>query len=138
MLRTFKVTLQAIAIVGLFAMASPASAEGQEGAVQAGAVQLAFHENSQTAMLPTGAISLRVIDRVGGPTLKGPIKWRIMTYGRDDNGLRHQIALATGSLVEFQLPAAWYIVYARLPDQELRHPVQVTAGKSFKYTLVKK
>ena len=133
MLRTLNYTLQAVAIIGLFAMVTPAFAAGP-----AGAVQLAFHENSQTAMLPSGAISLRVIDRVGGPTLKGPIKWRIMTYGRDDNGQRHQIAVTTGSRVELVLPAAWYIVYAQLPDQEIRHPIQVIAGKTFKYTLVKK
>ncbi len=112
--------------------AAPAPAGGS-----AGAVQLAFHDNAQTATLPAGKISLRVIARVGGPTLKVPIKWRIMTYGRDDNGLRHQIAQATGSRVELVLPAAWYIVYARLPDRELRHPIEVTAGTSFKYTLVK-
>jgi len=133
MLRTLNYALQAIAIIGLFAMATPAFAAGP-----AGAVQLAFHENSQTAALPAGAISLRVIDRVGGPTLKVPIKWRIMTYGRDDNGQRHQIAETTGSRVELVLPAAWYIVYAQLPDQEIRHPIEVTAGKTFKYTLVKK
>ncbi len=133
MLRTLSFTVQAIAIIGLFAMTAPAFAGGP-----AGAVQLAFHEKSQTAALPAGRISLRVIERVGGPTLQAPIKWRIMTYGRDDSGQRHKIAEVTGSTVELVLPAAWYIVYARLPDQELRHPVEVTAGKSFKYTLVKK
>ncbi len=133
MLRTLSFALQAIAIIGLFAMTVPAFAAGP-----AAAVQLAFHENSQTAALPAGTISLRVIERVGGPTLKVPIKWRIVTYGRDDAGQRHQIAEVTGSTVELVLPAAWYIVYAQLPDQELRHPIEVTAGKSFKYTLVKK
>ena len=132
MLRTLSFALQAIAIIGLFAMTAPAFAGGP-----AGAFQLAFHENSQTAALPAGRISLRVIGRVGGPTLKAPIKWRIMTYGRDDAGQRHKIAEATGSTVELVLPAAWYIVYAQLPDRELRHPIEVTAGKSFKYTLVK-
>jgi hypothetical protein len=133
MLRTLSFTFQAIAIIGLFAMTAPAFAGGS-----AGAVQLAFHENTQTAVLPSGTISLRVIERVGGPVLKAPIKWRIMTYGRDNNGQRHLIAETTGSMVELQLPAAWYIAYAELPDQELRHPVEVTAGKSFKYTLVRK
>jgi hypothetical protein len=133
MLRTLSFTVQAIAIIGLFAMTAPAFAGGP-----AGAVQLAFHEKSQTAALPAGRISLRVIERVGGPTLKVPIKWRIVTYGRDDAGQRHQIAEATGSTVELVLPAAWYIVYAQLPDRELRHPIEVTVGKTFKYTLVKK
>ena len=132
MLRTLSFALQAIAIIGLFAMTAPAFAGGP-----AGAVQLAFHENSQTAALPAGRISLRVIERVGGPTLEAPIEWRIMTYGRDDSGRRHKIAVVTGSTIELVLPAAWYIVYAQLPDRELRHPIEVTAGKSFKYTLVK-
>ena len=69
MLRTLSFALQAVAIIGLFAMTAPAFAGGP-----AGAVQLAFHENSQTAALPAGRISLRVIERVGGPTLKVPIK----------------------------------------------------------------
>ena len=133
MLRTLGFTLQGIAIVGLLAMTAPAFAGGP-----AGAIQLAFHENSQTAALPAGKISLRVIERVGGPTLKMPIKWRIVTYGRDGDGQRHQIAESTGSMVELVLPAAWYIVYAQLPDQELRHPIEVTAGKTYKYTLVRK
>ncbi len=133
MLRTLSFALQAIAIIGLFAMTAPAFAGNA-----AGAVQLAFHEKSQTAVLPAGTISLRVIERVGGPALKMPIKWRIVTYGRDGDGQRHQIAESTGSMVELVLPAAWYIVYAQLPDQELRHPIEVTAGKSFKYTLVRK
>ena len=114
-------------------MPTPAIAAGP-----AGAVQLAFHENSQTAALPVGRISLRVIERVGGPTLKAPIKWRIETFGRDDDGQRHQIAETVGSQVELELPAAWYIVYAKIPGGEIRHPIQVTAGKSFKYTLVRK
>ncbi len=133
MLRTLSFALQAVAIIGFIAITAPALAGGS-----AGALQLAFHENSQTAALPAGRISLRVIARVGGPTLKVPIEWRIMTYGRDDAGRRHKIAETTGSTIELELPAAWYIVYAQLPDQEIRHPIEVTAGRSFKYTLVKK
>ena len=131
--RTLIVALRSIAIIGLLASFSPAIAGGP-----AGAVQLAFHDNAQTAALPAGEISLRVIGRLGGPTLKAPIKWRIMTYGRDDAGNRHLVTEATGATPQMVLPAAWYIVYAELPDQEIRHPIQVSAGKAFKYTLVKK
>ena len=131
--RTLIIALRSIAIFGLLASVSPAIAGGQ-----AGAIQLAFHDNAQTAALPAGEVSLRVIGRVGGPTLKAPIKWRIMTYGRDDAGNRHLVTEATGATPQMVLPAAWYIVYAELPDQELRHPIQVSAGKAFKYTLVKK
>ena len=133
MLRFVKFAVQVIAAIGLFATVAPALAGGP-----AGAVQLAFHDNSQTAALPVGTVRLRVIDRVGGPTLKAPIQWRVMTYGRDDAGQRHLVAESAGSTAKLVLPAAWYIVYAKLPDREIRHPVQVTAGKTFKYTLVKK
>jgi hypothetical protein len=133
MLRFVRFALQVVAALGLFATAAPALAGGS-----AGTVQMAFHDNSQTAALPVGTIRLRVIDRVGGPTLKAPIKWRVMTYGRDGAGKRHRVAEASGSTVELVLPAAWYIVYAELPDRELRHPIEVTANKIFKYTLVKK
>ncbi len=131
--RTLIVALRSISIISLLASFSPAIAGSP-----AGAVQLAFHDNAQTAALPAGEISLRVIGRVGGPTLKAPIKWRIMTYGRDDAGKRHLVTEVTGATPQMVLPAAWYIVYAELPDQELRHPIQVSAGKAFKYTLVKK
>ncbi len=129
----FKFAIRIIAIAGLIAAAAPALAGDR-----AGAVQLAFHANSQTANLPVGTIRLRVIDRVGGRALKDPIKWRVMTYGRDEQGNRHLAAKRTGPAPELILPAAWYIVYAQLPDQEIMHPVEVTAGRTFKYTLVKR
>ncbi len=132
MLRVFEFALQIIAVAGLIAAVAPALAGDR-----AGAVQLAFHENSQTATLPVGTIRLRVIERVGGHTLKDPIKWRVMTYGRDEQGQRHLVAELTAAAPELVLPAAWYIVYAQLPDQEIVHPVEVTARRTFKYTLVK-
>ena len=131
--RVFKFAWQIIAVAGLIAAAAPALAGDR-----AGAVQLAFHDNSQTANLPVGTIRLRVIERVGGPTVAGPIKWRVMTYGRDDDGHRHLAAEVTAVAPELVLPAAWYIVYVQLSDQEIVHPVEVTAGRTFKYTLVKK
>ena len=133
MLRVFKFALQIIAVAGLIAAVAPALAGDR-----AGAVQLAFHANSQTATLPVGTIRLRVIERVGGQTLKDPIKWRVMTYGRDHQGRRHLVAELTAVAPELALPAAWYIVHAQLPDQEIVHPVEVTAGRTFKYTLVKR
>ena len=133
MSRVFKFALRVIAVAGLIAVVAPALAGDR-----AGAVQLAFHANSQTASLPVGTIRLRVIERVGGPMLKGPIEWRVMTYGRDEAGHRHLAAEVTAAAPELVLPAAWYIVYAQLPDQEIVHPVEVTAGRTFEYTLVKR
>ncbi len=132
MLRVFKFALQIIAVAGLIGAIAPALAGDR-----AGADQLAFHDNSQTATLPVGTLRLRVIERVGGPVLIDPIKWRVMTYGRDEQGQRHLAAEVTAAAPELVLPAAWYIVYAQLPDQEIVHPVEVTARRTFKYTLVK-
>ena len=35
------------------------------------------------------------------------------------------------------LPAGWYVIHARMRGKTIKHPVEVTAGKTFKYTLVK-
>ncbi len=154
MLRAFRVALRAVALMGLVGAAGPAVA-GQQASVDGDAptatssrsgslegarafgVQLAFHDGTQTATLPVGTIRLRVIDHVGGRTIEAPIKWRLVTYGRDANGRRHLAAEVTGATPELVLPAAWYIVHAQLPDDVIKHPVEVTAGRIFKYTLVK-
>ena len=57
--RIFKFAGRVIAVAGLIAAAAPALAGDR-----AGAVQLAFHANAQTATLPVGTIRLRVIERV--------------------------------------------------------------------------
>ena len=93
--------------------------------------------NEQTANLPTGTIRLRIIQRVGGKALTGPIHWQIMTYGKDKSGKRRQVAEVTDPNPELVLPAGWYVVHAHLPDKTIKHPVEVTAGRTFKYTLVK-
>jgi hypothetical protein len=100
-------------------------------------IQLAFHESKTIRTLPVGTIHLRVIDGIGGRSLKAPITWRVLTYGRDDEGQRHVFTEVKGATPELVLPAAWYIVYAELPDQVIRHPVEVTAERTFRYTLVK-
>ncbi len=125
--RAVKLALQIFAVTSLIGAAAPASA----------GIQLAFHESKTVRTLPVGTIHLRVIDKVGGRSLKAPITWRVLTYGRDNEGQRHLLAEAKGATPELVLPAAWYIVYAHLPDQVVRHPVEVTAGRTFRYTLVK-
>ncbi len=125
--RAVKLALQIFAVASLIGAAAPASA----------GIQLAFHESKTIRTLPVGTIHLRVIDGVGGQSLKAPITWRVLTYGRDDDGQRHLLAEAKGATPEWILPAAWYIVYAHLPDQVIRHLVEVAAGRTFQYTLVK-
>lgn len=100
-------------------------------------VQIASHMASQTASVPHGSIRLRVIPQVGAKAVREKIRWRIMTYGKDENGRRHLVAEVTGATPEISLPAGWYVVHARMKDKTIKHPVEVTAGKTFKYTLVK-
>ncbi len=154
LLQTVKFARQAAAVAGLIGTAALAFAGQQTGAADSGGslassppgsgermrsfgIQLAFHEDEMTRTLPVGTVRLRVIDRIGGRTLRAPITWRFLTYGRDEDGQRHLLAEVRGATPELILPAAWYIVYAHLPDQVIQHPVEVTAGRTFKYTLVK-
>lgn len=84
-----------------------------------------------------GTIRLRVIPQIGGATVNEQINWRVTTFGRDASGVRPTVAEVTGSTPELVLPAGWYVVNARMTDSTIKHPVEVTAGRTFKYTLVK-
>ena len=91
----------------------------------------------QTAALPMGTIRLRVIPQIGGATVDEAINWRVTTFGRDSSGERPTVTRITGSTPELVLPAGWYVVHAQMADSTIKHPVEVTAGRTFKYTLVK-
>ena len=150
MLRIFTSVLPFLAAAGLVfsvsnAFAGPKTAAGDEPTLTVAAArsgvtlnQLRDQAAPQTAAAVTrGTIRLRVIPHVGGKTVKAPIAWRVVTYGRDESGKRVEVAKLDGATPEFVLPAGWYIVHAQLPDQVIRHPVEVSAGRTFKYTLLK-
>ena len=154
MKRVWKYSLHAAAGLG-FLLLADASQAGQNGAFdfvsaskpgvdtsapvagEARIFQVASHMTSQTANMPVGTIRLRVIAEVGGKALRERIHWKVMTYGKDKTGKRHQVAEATEATPELVLPAGWYVVHAQMPGKTIKHPVEVTAGKTFKYTLVK-
>ncbi|HEX9790957.1 MAG TPA: hypothetical protein VGA60_09850 [Kiloniellales bacterium] len=100
-------------------------------------IRVAQAGSEQTAALPVGTIRLRVIPQIGGATVNEPIKWRVTTFGRDSSGARPTVAEVTGSTPELVLPAGWYVVHANMAGSTIKHPVEVTAGRTFKYTLVK-
>ncbi len=154
MKRILKVSLSAFAGLGFLALTAPSQAgqaasfdfvssvaaiskSNAAAARNPRLVQIASHMASQSASVPHGAIRLRVIPQVGAKAVRERIRWRVMTYGKDENGRRHQVAEVTGAAPEISLPAGWYVVHARLKDKTIKHPVEVTAGKTFKYTLVK-
>jgi|GEM_PF-5867613 len=109
----------------------------QAGFIRVSEMQVAQAAREQTAALPMGTIRLRVIPEIGGATMDENIRWRVTTFGRDSSGERPMVAEVTGSTPELVLPAGWYVVNARMADKTIKHPVEVTAGRTFKYTLVK-
>ena len=149
MKRVIKLSLFAAVGLGLMVAAAPSQA-GPAGVTevvtsklvsaadgQALLHRVAGQSASQTASMPLGTIRLRMIREVGGKAMREPIHWRVMTYGRDDSGRRQQVAEVTEPTPELVLPAGWYIVHARTSGKTIKHPVEVTAGKTFKYTLVR-
>ena len=146
--------LRVIAVLGLSLVADPAlagqvstgpavtSSQQADRLVVAGSISAPDlganrRPTPQTANVPIGTILLRVIPHVGAQALNMPIKWRVWTFGRDEAGHRQVVTEVTEPAPEFVLPAGWYVVHAHLPDQVIKHPVEVTAGRTFKYTLVK-
>ncbi|MFQ6017454.1 MAG: hypothetical protein ACE5KF_04605 [Kiloniellaceae bacterium] len=99
--------------------------------------QVAVNAYQQTAQVRMGTILLSVIPRIGGAALTEPINWKVLTYGRNAAGDRVPVTEVTGPAPRLVLPAGWYVVHARLTDKLIKHPVEVTAGRTFKYTLVK-
>ncbi len=107
------------------------------GFIKVAETRVAQVAREQTAALPEGTIRLRIIPEIGGATVDEAISWRVTTFGRDASGTRPTVAQVTGSTPELVLPAGWYVVHAQMADSSIKHPVEVTAGRTFKYTLVK-
>ena len=143
MKRIAGIYLHAVAGLGLFLLVAPAQAAqfadiGPDAlARNSMVIQVAGQGNPQTATMPLGTIRLRVIPEVGGKATRERIHWRVMTYGKDSTGRRQQVAEVTEATPELVLPAGWYVVHAEMKGKTIKHPVEVTAGKTFKYTLVK-
>lgn len=138
MQRLIRFAMPAVAAAG-FLLAAQATSAGQS-AIQTPdptLIQIAASD-TQSANLPVGTIHLRVIPKVGAKATRETINWKVMTYARDYAGRRQQVAELNEATPELVLPAGWYVVHARLRDQTIKHPVEVTAGKTFKYTLVKR
>jgi hypothetical protein len=127
-----KFALPVFALAGMVLSAGFALAD-QKTAGSRGAQY--FYE--QTAQLRMGTILLRVIPHVGGKTMKQNIQWDVVTFGRNEAGNRVPVAKVSGATPKLFLPAGWYIVFARMSDKVIKHPVEVTANRTFKYTLVK-
>lgn len=99
--------------------------------------EIAAQSEKEVSSLPLGTIQLRMISEVGGPTIREPNTWEILSYKGDDYGKRRKIAEVTGATPEMVLPAGWYVIQVRVPNQVIRHAVEVVAGRTYLYTLLK-
>ena len=127
----------ALGVVTFFGFCLVAGA-GLTGQALAGSETIVVAQaGTQSANLPRGTVRLRVIPKVGARAMRAPITWRVMTFGRDSAGRRQLVTEVTEPTPSLVLPAGWYVVHAELPGQVLKHPVEVTAGRTFKYTLVR-
>jgi len=87
--------------------------------------------------LNAGVISLRMIPDINGKPLTTDTDWQILTYGRDAQGNRHEVHRVVSPNPQLVLPAGWYVVQAYNGGTMTKHTLEVTAGISYKYTLVK-
>jgi hypothetical protein len=92
-----------------------------------------------TINLNAGEVELTLINDPTRPMnkIKGPIEWRVLTYGRDATGKRQLLHQAKASTARFTLPAGWYRVEADYGGITAWHPIEVTAGAAYAYSIVK-
>ena len=88
--------------------------------------------------LNAGIIKLRMIPDINAKPLTSDTDWQILTYGKDAQGNRQEVHRVVSPDPELVLPAGWYVVQAYNGNTMTKHTIEVTAGISYKYTLVKK
>lgn len=99
--------------------------------------QIAAQANQQFAALPSGQVRLQIISRGNNQTFNSPVQWTVLTFGRNSAGQREQVAKETSPTLELSLPAGWYVVHAIAGNSRIKHTIEVTAGRLYKYSLVK-
>ncbi len=89
----------------------------------------------RTINLEAGRVRLKLLERPGGAPVAKPVDWEIRRYRRGDDQGR-EIAALRDAQPHVRLAAGWYEVAARYRGNTVRHAVEVTAGRSFTYTIV--
>lgn len=86
--------------------------------------------------LNAGKVLLKLIRNVGGETLNNGVAWEVLTYGKDSQGKRQQVATSSAAQPKFLLPEGFYLARATIGKRDVKHTIEVTAGATFKYTLI--
>ena len=91
-----------------------------------------------TINLNAGWVELDLIHGVGR-AVRGETVWLIESYGKMANGKRKQMHEATSTEpLLLALPAGWFVVTANHGGVATRHTIEVTAGVTYTYDIVKK
>lgn len=86
--------------------------------------------------LRAGTVHLKLIKSVGGPTMNSGVAWEILTFGKDSQGKRHRVTGSDQAQPRFVLPHGWYLARATRGTQVVKHTIEVTAGQTYKYTVI--
>lgn len=86
--------------------------------------------------LNAGTVHLKLIKHVGGPTMRQGVNWEILTFGRDAQGKRHFVTGSKESQPRFVLGEGYYLARATVSGREVRHTIEVTAGTTYKYSVI--
>ncbi len=91
-----------------------------------------------TINLNAGWVELDLIHGVGR-AVRGETVWLVESYGKMANGNRKEMhkAASTKPLI-LALPAGWFVVTAEHGGVATRHTIEVTAGVTYTYDIVKK
>lgn len=85
--------------------------------------------------LNAGEVGLRLVKRVGGSTVRGPLDWRIHRYVRGA-GKGEQVARVRENQPHLLLREGWYEVEVSHRGQTRKHAIEAAAGQRYDYTLV--
>lgn len=91
-----------------------------------------------TINLNAGWVELDLIHGVGR-AVRGETVWLVESYGRMANGQRKEMHQASSTEpLHLALPAGWFVVTANHGGVATRHTIEVTAGVTYTYDIVKK
>jgi|GEM_PF-5021084 len=91
-----------------------------------------------TINLNAGWVELDLIHGVGR-AVRGETVWMVESYGRMANGKRKQMHEASSTEpLRLALPAGWFVVTAQHGGVATKHTIEVTAGVTYTYDIVKK
>ncbi|GAB5467063.1 MAG: hypothetical protein Kilf2KO_00930 [Rhodospirillales bacterium] len=93
---------------------------------------------NHVVVLDVGFATLALIPQIGANPYRRNVAWRVMTWRKDRQGNRKLLAVLTGARPRIALPEGFYMVEATHGGTETRHTIEISRGRTYDYTLIKK